>query len=379
MYSVALISPNEQAWSETFIRAHRDRLPAEVHYLYGAFLPRFRPDGKHFLSDRHLFQGGFYAMERILGQSTHTNLRTRIKRYLKKNAVRCVLAEYGPTGVEMLPICKALGLPLVVHFHGFDAYDKDLLFQYAGRYPGLFEYADAVVAVSQHMVQRLKKLGAPADKIICTPCGPNPEHFWFRDYKGRKQDFFACGRFSETKSPHLTILAFRKVLDRFPQANLRMAGEGDLYNACKILADSLGMRKKVAFLGVQPPKKVAQEMRKACAFVQHSLTTPKGDSEGTPVAILEAGLCGTPVVSTRHAGINDVVKDLETGLLCDEGDIEAMAANMIRIIENPDLGAYLGHNANKRIAQNFSLSQHIDQLWQVMEDSILTHKANLRA
>ena len=48
-------------------------------------------------------------------------------------------------------------------------------------------------------------------------------------------------------------------------------------------------------------------MQHARAFVQHSVTAADGDSEGTPVSILEAGAAGLPVVSTRHAGIPEGV------------------------------------------------------------------------
>src|SRR5258707_11809281 len=45
----------------------------------------------------------------------------------------------------------------------------------------------------------------------------------------------------------------------------------------------------------------------------------------SPVGIVEAGATGLPVISTRHAGIPDVVVDGETGLLVEERDVEGMA------------------------------------------------------
>jgi glycosyltransferase involved in cell wall biosynthesis len=108
-------------------------------------------------------------------------------------------------------------------------------------------------------------------------------------------------------------------------------------------------------------------MRKARAFVQHSMQANDGDSEGTPLAILEAGASGLPVVSTRHAGIPDVVLDSDTGLLVEEGDVDGMAQCMIRLAESPKLALELGTAARERIAEDFTLDASIRGLWRIVE------------
>ena len=85
------------------------------------------------------------------------------------------------------------------------------------------------------------------------------------------------------------------------------------------------------------------------------------------MGILEAGGSGLPVISTRHAGIPDVVIEGETGFLVDERDVEGMAKHMLRIAEDPPLAARLGQAARKRIADHFSLEGAISALWQVIE------------
>ena len=72
------------------------------------------------------------------------------------------------------------------------------------------------------------------------------------------------------------------------------------------------------FAGVQPPHAVAALMRRSRGFIQHSLRTSDGDTEGTPVAVLEAMASGIPVIATRHAGIGEVIEHGVTG--CSRGD-----------------------------------------------------------
>jgi glycosyltransferase involved in cell wall biosynthesis len=174
------------------------------------------------------------------------------------------------------------------------------------------------------------------------------------------------GRFVERKAPQLTLLASARVHERYPHARLRMVGNGPLLDACRDLARGLGVVSAVTFLDAQPPSVIQEEMRHARAFVQHSIEAPSGDSEGTPVAILEAGASGLPVVATRHAGIPDVVIEDRTGLLVDEHDIAAMAEAMIRLIDDPALAARLGAAGRDHVRANFSMDRSLDRLWAII-------------
>ena len=146
-----------------------------------------------------------------------------------------------------------------------------------------------------------------------------------------------------------------------------MVGDGNLKYACQILVRALKLEDKVEFKGILPPEEVLAEMHKARVYVQHSVTTPHGDREGTPVTIMEASLSGLPVVSTRHGGIPDVILDEETGLLCDEADINQMAENMIRFAKDDDLVFKMGKAGHEKIRSEFTLGHYIDKVWKVIE------------
>jgi glycosyltransferase involved in cell wall biosynthesis len=174
--------------------------------------------------------------------------------------------------------------------------------------------------------------------------------------------FFACGRFVEKKAPHLTILAFHKAWQKNPDLRLRMAGDGQLMRPCQDLVKSLNLRDAVKFLGIIEPATVSKELRACRAFVQHSVVASDGDSEGTPVGILEAGCSGIPVIATRHAGIIDAVIENVTGLLVDEQDIDAMADAMLTLAEDPQRAGTMGQNARKHVLQSYTLETSIDKL-----------------
>lgn len=365
MHNIAIVSVNQNKYSETFIHQQVAHLPAKVHYLFDGYLP------SHYSTEGVNGQAKTFAtqtlLHRLQTKTPRERLQLAIARYLVKHRIEAVLAEYGPGGVEMMPVCKVANVPLIVHFHGYDAYRQDIMQSYGRQYSNLFEQAAAVIAVSKHMCQRLAQLGCPPHKIHYNPYGANSQLFNAQCRPAENPPLFvSVGRFAETKAPHLTILAFAEALQQIPNAQLIMAGNGHLLEACQILVQALQISHAVTFCGAVRPEQVAQLMQQARAFVQHSITTPANDTEGTPVAILEACASGLPVIATQHAGIPDVVAHNKTGFLVQEGDIGAMAACMIQLAANPIQAGEMGRAAAAYVNTHFTLQQHIDKLWQII-------------
>jgi glycosyltransferase involved in cell wall biosynthesis len=279
-----------------------------------------------------------------------------------------VLAQYGQMGVRMMAACRAADVPLVVHFHGFDAYRHDVLRQFGESYQALFQQAQSIIAVSLAMVRQLVSLGAPPERIVCNSCGVNTSAFHGARPADSAPAFLSVGRFVEKKGPHLTILAFAKVLAKHPAARLRMIGDGPLLGACADLVADLGISHAVTLLGMQEHQRVAEEMRAARCFVQHSVRAIDGDCEGTPVSVLEASASGLPVVSTRHCGINEAVLDGKTGWLVDERDTTAMAERMLWMLASPDEAAAMGIAGQLHMREHYELADRIATLAQVLSE-----------
>ena len=79
---------------------------------------------------------------------------------------------------------------------------------------------------------------------------------------------------------------------------------------------------------------------------------------------------GLAVVSTRHAGIPDVVLENETGLLVDERDVEGMAQCALRMAREPQLAARMGRAARVRIKSEFSEERSFARLWTIIESAV---------
>lgn len=364
---LAVFTPAKGTASETFIRAHVERLPFEVVPFYGSELAIVDETGR-----KIWFWGSWFRIfaSRITPRINAWLLEHLMARHLRDCNIRAVLAEYGTTGSNLAPACARSHIPLFVHFHGYDASIYDVLKAHRTTYRIMFDIAAGVVAVSKSMKEQLLTLGAQANRLHLNPCGVDPLRFTGGDPQNQPPNFLAVGRFVEKKAPHVTIRAFSHVVKAVPHAKLIFVGEGHLLGHCKRLVRDLGLNESIIFLGTRNSDEVCQLMRESRAFVQHSCVARNGDSEGTPVSVIEAQMTGLPVIATRHAGIPDVVIDGETGFLVSEGDGISMSKHMIRLANDAKLAGKLGIAARLRAKRYFTLDRHIEQLAEMIKSGV---------
>jgi colanic acid/amylovoran biosynthesis glycosyltransferase len=352
--------------SETFIRAHGERLSGVVGILHQRGEQLWCDDAP--VRTPWSWASVIHALRRLYcGSRRDPRFAVAYEVALRRCRPDVVLAEYGQTGAQIAGPCRRAGVPFVVHFHGYDASRHSVIERFAASYRRMFTEAAAVIAVSRAMERQLLVLGCPRDKLLYSPYGIDCESFGGGRPGQCPPTFLAVGRFVDKKAPELTIAAFARVLRERPGARLRMIGDGPLREMCRRLVQELDIHDAVTFLGAQPHDAVIQEMRAARAFVQHSVVATDGDSEGTPVAMLEAGAMGLPVVATRHAGIPDVVVEGETGLLVDERDMEGMARHMLRLVDEPQVAEALGRNAAGRVRRLYTMEQSLARLSRVLQ------------
>lgn len=172
----------------------------------------------------------------------------------------------------------------------------------------------------------------------------------------------AVGRHTAKKAPYLTLDAFRIAHALRPELRLCMIGDGELLEVSERLASAWGLADKVEFRGFGDRDTIVQKMESSFVFLQHSIRARSGDSDRTPVAILEAAAAGLPIISTRHAGIPEAVVDGITGFIVEPGDTRAMAEQIVLLASDHQMAKRLGVAARNHVLSNFSMEQHITRL-----------------
>jgi glycosyltransferase involved in cell wall biosynthesis len=355
---------NFYSYSETFIDEQIKQLaPTEV--LFEGWLPSRTYSGKSIYP---------FPLTLLIVRGTLRNLFPSLFRkiyqhflvkFIRNNRIDALLANYGPLGANIYEACIAANIPYSIVFLGFDANEKKTLTQYHAAYQAMLPRAKSVIVVAQSMRENLEAIAGPLTNLHFIPCGVDTSKFKPFGAKSEQFTFISVARFAEKKGPIHSLRAFTKVFQQIPNARLLMVGDGPMWDEAKAFVKDNNLGDHVSFLGPKSQDEYLPLLQSAHVFIQHSIITAAGDSEGTPVAILEAAACGLPTVSTRHAGIPDAVIEGETGILTDEHDIEAMATACILLAQNPSEALKMGIAARKHVSEQYDvvkLSQKIKSI-----------------
>jgi colanic acid/amylovoran biosynthesis glycosyltransferase len=354
---IAILSPKKFSQAETFIQNHINYLPFEKIVIYGGDFP-YLTDAKRPSVLKSSWFKLVSKVKKMFGRETQIFRAYHLTKILEKHQVELVFAEYLITGAEVLEVCKSLKLPIITIALGYEISQYDIIKKYNSKYKVLFQYSKYILVVSEHMKKNLLALDCPDEKIVYSPASPSQDFFDLKPHFSNL-NIVAVGRFVDKKAPQLTIKAFSQVLKEIPEVKLIFAGDGPLLEECKELTSKLNIDGSIVFKGRITIKQHKELLEDAYMFVQHSRIAANGDSEGTPVAILEASAAGLPVISTCHAGISNIVKHNETGFLVEENDVEDMALKMLKLVKNKELASQFGGQGKNYVKANFTLESHI--------------------
>jgi len=245
---------------------------------------------------------------------------------------------------------------MIVNFHNCDLTSWLVFRGYVRNLVRLFSFPTLVFLVpSRYIAAKLVALGAPEvrTRVYYNPI-PIPNLSRPEGDEKAAVVLLHAGRRVPMKGITYTIKAFAKIATAY-DCCLRIIGGGPEEQTARRLASELGIADRVTFLGAVEFSVVQREMDGADILVQHSVTADDGETEGLPVAICEAMSYQLPVISTRHAGIPEVVTHGLTGLLTTERDVEEMARAMQSLVENRAMRLELGNRGRLAIVKNFSM------------------------
>lgn len=291
-------------------------------------------------------------------------------------------AHMGDTGIDFLPLARKLGLPLLVSFHGSDAYALPSKIQNRIALRLLFEKGDLFLVVSNHMKNRLLELGCPEDKILIHRVGVDVNKFVYklRECENRSEVKILCvANFVENKGLPNLIHAFSKAKEKFQNVQLKIVGgvcskQGLLEKEKFIsLIRDFNLENHVILAGHKDHSVIHEEYQDADIFVLPSITVSSGGCEGVPTVLMEAQSCGLPVVSTCLSGIPEVVIDGKSGYLVPEKDIGSLTQAIVKLLENPRVWGNMGKCGRQHIENEFNLSIQIHKLEEIYDHLALRY------
>jgi colanic acid/amylovoran biosynthesis glycosyltransferase len=285
----------------------------------------------------------------------------RLRDALRALSATLLHAHFGPAGLRALPAARALGIPLLVTFHGFDATalpSRDPA--YVRALASLWREARRVLCVSGFVASRLRALGCPDARIEVLPMGVPLRPISPREARAVGPVRAATvARLVAQKGVAELVEVVLGLRARGVDLELDVVGDGPERAVVEKRARGAGA---VRLHGTLPPDAVARLLEEADLFVLNSRTGPDGAVEGLPVSLLEAMAAGLPVLAPRHGGIPEAVADGETGLLIPEADAGALDSALARLASDPALRAALGAAGRARVERAFDAEKSVARL-----------------
>ncbi len=357
--TVAIFRKRLLSYSETFIADQGQKLPT-WEPLYCGFAADTSGIGLIESSPRLLLSdlSAVPALAKFLlrrGQGAGRWL-TEIQR----RDPRVIHAHFFNDGLDAVEIGKRLDLPVVTTLHGHDITKHDNANRGNPRTAGFFASVTRVIAVSRFIAEQALARGCPEDKLLQHYIGIDLERFSNAKRETEHPSLLFVGRLVEKKGCTYLLQAVQKLKPRFPELQLTLVGDGGLAESLRREAEEREI--DVVFCGSQDAGQIREHMSRSWLFVAPSITAADGDAEGLGMVFLEAQALETPVVSFRSGGVVEAVQDETSGLLCDEKDVDALAANIATLLENRDLRHNMGLAGRRRVEEQFDIRRQCAKL-----------------
>lgn len=279
-----------------------------------------------------------------------------------------VVAHFGPTGRVWLPIASLARRRFAIYFHGYDV--GAVLRRDPDAYADLFASGAALLTNSEYLKRRLVKAGAPEERVAVVRLGVHPELDGTLSRQPAPGRLLTIARLVPKKGIEESIRAFAAARPHLgPGWSYHIVGDGPLRGSLERLVEQEGLERSICFRGFLSRSETLTALREASLFVLASKEDDDGDTEGTPVALMEAATLGIPVVATRHAGIPEVLPAdaLSRGFLAPEGDVPALAAALARLGSSAQLRADWGAACARHARATYSASEFTATLVATLE------------
>ena len=295
----------------------------------------------------------------------------QITPFLGKGPYDIIHCQFGNLG-ELGLLLKDTGLfrgKLVTSFRGYDisswvrSNGHDI-------YWDLFQRGDLFLCVSEHIKEKLIKLGCDEKKIIVHRSGVETKKHRVRPpiaTRNGNVTVSTVARLNEKKGIEYGIRAVAKVLEKHQQVEYNIAGDGPIRGQLQHLITELKVGDHVRLLGWKPQDEIAELLQKSDILLAPSVTAENGDEEGIPGVIMEAFAQKLPVVSTLHAGIPEMVHDGESGFVVPERDIDALAERIEELIKRPELRVAMGQSGRDLVEQHYDIRKLNDRLVEIYQ------------
>jgi glycosyltransferase involved in cell wall biosynthesis len=203
-------------------------------------------------------------------------------------------------------------------------------------------------------------------KFVVSSLGVDAEIFAPRQYRAATEYFeiLCVGRLTPAKGQHILIDAVERLTQEGRQVRLRLVGSGPDETSLRKHAARSCARERVIFEGAINQDRIRGFYAAADAFCLPSF------AEGLPVVLMEAMAMKLPCVTTHIAGIPELIRDGEDGLLVPPSDLDALVTALARLMDDAELRQRMERSGRARVVDDFDLRRSVERLARIFAERV---------
>jgi phosphatidylinositol alpha-1,6-mannosyltransferase len=235
-----------------------------------------------------------------------------------------------PQGLSVSWVSRLFGLPHLATSHGNDVFGLKSTGLMGRLKQSVIGQVDAVTVNSEATRYAVLALGGSAGQVRFIPAVANEapvDDAMIEEIDAKYGDarrLLFVGRLIEEKGVQELLHAFARVRKDYPDLQLFIVGDGALKLRLEELAKALSVDDAVHFVGWRPREEITSWMAAADVLVVPSWREAQG------LVVVEAMSVGTLVVAANVGGLPDLVRDGETGYLCEPKSADSLTACLIQ-------------------------------------------------
>jgi colanic acid/amylovoran biosynthesis glycosyltransferase len=184
------------------------------------------------------------------------------------------------------------------------------------------------------------------------------------DQPGTEPEILYIGRLVPEKGQTVLLEAVAALAKRGQRVRVALAGEGALRPQLERLTERLEIAAQVEFLGAVGQDQLRELYERASIFCLPSF------GEGVPIVLMEAMAMEVPALSTRIAGIPELIESGRDGILLPPGRADELAAALETLLSDPALRRQLGSQGRAKVLREFDAETSAGQLYELFAEQL---------
>jgi glycogen(starch) synthase len=236
--------------------------------------------------------------------------------------------------------------------------------------------ATLIVTISQYSLEKTKQLyNIDEAKVRIVPNGVDPEKFKpIENQEAVKRQFglgdkpcvLFVGSLIPRKGLPFLIEAAKKIVKEQSETKFLIVGEGPLRKKLANSLEAANLSGNFTFLGNVKEDRLPAVYNCADVFALPSI------QEGQGIVLLEAQASAKPVVAFDVGGVNEAVRNGETGLLVKRGSTDMLADAIMKLLSDKALREKMGANGRRFVTENFTWDICAQKMLQVYREALAT-------